>query len=84
MPVINRSWRVALVGSLAVGITISLAGIGQAGTPAGVVRGAAARQTVRNAYLRGHAASAASARGLAAATAPTNTAAPTLICPAGL
>jgi hypothetical protein len=46
-----RPWRVALVGSLAVGLALSVNGIGQAATPHGL-HGAAAREHALNAHLR--------------------------------
>jgi len=50
-----RPWRAALVGSLAVGVTVSLSGISAAGTPAAAKpHGAAARQLAASAYLRTH------------------------------
>jgi hypothetical protein len=50
-----RPWRAVLVGSLAVGVTVSLSGISAAGTPtAGKPHGAAARQLAASAYLRAH------------------------------
>jgi hypothetical protein len=49
-----RLWRVSLIGSLAVGISLSLGGIALAGTPHGGVRGAAARQQAQSAYNRTH------------------------------
>src|SRR5436853_325442 len=48
-----RRWRAAIVGSLAMGVTLSLSGMALAGTPQGS-HGAGARQQARNAYLRTH------------------------------
>ncbi len=48
-----RSWRAALVGSAVVGITVSLGGIAAAGTPQHL-KGAAAREQARAAYVRTH------------------------------
>jgi sugar lactone lactonase YvrE len=45
-----RPWRVTLIGSLAVGMILSLNGVVLAGTPHGA-HGAGARQQARNAYL---------------------------------
>lgn len=59
-----RSWRAALVGAVAVGMTFSLTGIGLAGTSPGD-HGAGARQQAQNSYLRTHSTSQA--------TAPTHT-----------
>jgi hypothetical protein len=64
-----RPWRAALVGSLAMGVTLSLSGIAVAGTPQGS-RGGAARQQAQNAYLRTHSSAASSAN--AATSEPTN------------
>ena len=46
----TRPWRVTLIGSLAVGMILSLNGVGLAGTPHGA-HGAGARQQARNVYL---------------------------------
>ncbi len=57
----TRSWRTALVGSIAVGTVFSLAGLGLAGTPGGhrsVLRGAASRERAQINYLRTHSISA--------------------------
>ena len=59
-----RSWRAALVGAVAVGMTFSLTGIGLAGTSPGD-HGAGARQQAQNSYLRTHSTSQA--------TTPTHT-----------
>ena len=48
-----RPWRAAIVGSLAMGVTLSLSGMALAGTPQGT-HGAGARQQAQNAYLRTH------------------------------
>ncbi|HEX4254684.1 MAG TPA: hypothetical protein VH089_06335 [Streptosporangiaceae bacterium] len=48
-----RSWRAALVGSAVVGITVSLGGVAAAGTPQHL-KGAAAREQARAAYVRTH------------------------------
>jgi hypothetical protein len=59
----TRSWRTALVGSIAVGTVFSLAGLGLAGTPSGhrsVLRGAASRERAQISYLRTHSHSATS------------------------
>src|SRR6201994_4579986 len=53
-----RPWRAALVGSAVVGITVSLGGIAAAGTPQHL-KGAAAREQARAAYVRTHATSKA-------------------------
>ena len=59
-----RSWRAALVGAVAVGMTFSLTGVGLAGTSPGK-HGAAARQQAQNSYLRTH--------NTSQATSPTHT-----------
>jgi hypothetical protein len=48
-----RPWRAALVGSAVVGITVSLGGVAAAGTPQHL-KGAAAREQARAAYVRTH------------------------------
>jgi sugar lactone lactonase YvrE len=48
-----RPWRAVLVGSVAVGITLSLGGVAVAGTPHSL-KGAAAREQARAAYVRTH------------------------------
>ena len=76
-----RPWRAALVGSLAVGVTVSLSGMSAAGTPtAGKPHGAAARQFDAGAYLRTHGSNLrvnkdaiSKSASSAAANAPTNT-----------
>src|SRR5260370_36741354 len=53
----TRSWRAALVGSIAVGTVFSLAGLGLAGTPGparGALHGAASRERAQINYLRTH------------------------------
>src|SRR5260370_7168170 len=60
----TRSWRAALVGSIAVGTVFSLAGLGLAGTSSGTrggPHGAGSRQHALNAYLHAHSSSAPTA-----------------------
>ena len=55
MKVPVRPWRTALIGSIAVGVTVGITGMSFASTPApGAARGAAARQLAHTAYLRAH------------------------------
>jgi hypothetical protein len=53
-----RPWRAALAGSAVVGITVSLGGVAAAGTPQHL-KGAAAREQARAAYVRTHSTSPA-------------------------
>ncbi len=55
----SRLWRASLIGSLAVGMSLSLSGAALAGTPHGV-HGAAARQQAQSAYDRTHTGAASS------------------------
>ncbi|HEX6451537.1 MAG TPA: hypothetical protein VF060_18995 [Trebonia sp.] len=55
MKVPVRPWRTALIGSIAVGVTLGVTGMSFANTPApDTVRGAAARQQAQTSFLRAH------------------------------
>jgi hypothetical protein len=75
-----RPWRAALIGSLAVGVTVGVAGMSAASTPATIAPGgAAARQLAANTFLRTHGSNLLANKNAvstsvasAAANAPTN------------
>lgn len=75
-----RPWRTALTGSVAIGVTLGVAGMSFASTPAGnAPRGAAARQHAQTAFVRTHGSNlrinknaVSTAPATAAENAPTN------------
>lgn len=49
-----RPWRTALIGSVAIGVTMGLAGVSAASAPGNTARGAAARQQTQTRFLHTH------------------------------